>query len=445
MNNSSRKSHEKKIKDSKSHNLLFDEYIDSIEFLVNKYPVKENKQYEKLVNFSTNKRAPIHGWFEYKQGYSEELVKRLLDESKIKKNHYVFDPFTGVGTTQVVAKKEGYKSVGLDVNPVATFAAKVKTHTYTEVEKDDISTIVSSLKRRYKKTKDVPKYQKLTAIFTPSQLDQILRIKGFWESIPAGSVQDFFRLAYISIIEDCSNRVKDGNGIKIAKNKKIIEDVFTYYKNKCQQMLGDLFDDSFLKEEETLVIQGSLLEDSIYKEISKIKIDSSIFSPPYANCFDYCEVYKMELWLGGFVREYSDFLKYRQLAVRSHVNSKFSHEFKNKNKKVEVTANLVATYNIWNKNIPDMIRGYFDDMTLILERIYSLSTKGALCSIVVANSGYKGIIVPTDLLLAEIGEKIGFRVKEIIHARNIRSSSQQMKELKTKSNLMRESIVILEK
>ena len=282
-------------------------------------------------------------------------------------------------------------------------------------------------------------------MFTPSQLEEVLNIKGFWESLEKGPLQDFFRLAYISIIEECSNRIKDGNGIKIAKNKKVIEDVYGFYKAKCQRMHDDLSHDASQKNTKTIVIQGSILEDEAYKKLSDKKVGSTIFSPPYANCFDYCEVYKMELWLGGFVSEYSDFLEYRQLAVRSHVNSKFSHEFVNKNKKVEVTASLVGTYNIWNKNIPDMIRGYFDDMTTVLERVYSLSVKGSLCSIVVANSGYKGIIVPTDLLLAEIGEKIGFKVKEIIFARNIRSSSQQMKELKTKSNLMRESIVILEK
>ncbi len=33
-------------------------------------------------------------------------------------------------------------------------------------------------------------------------------------------------------------------------------------------------------------------------------IDISIFSPPYANCFDPFEVYKIELWLGNFVNSY---------------------------------------------------------------------------------------------------------------------------------------------
>ena len=72
--------------------------------------------------------------------------------------------------------------------------------------------------------------------------------------------------------------------------------------------------------------------------------------------------------------------------------------------------------------------------------------KGAKCFIVVANSGYKGILVPTDLLLSDIAANNGFKSVKIIYARKIRASSQQMKELHDDyKNLMRESIVVLEK
>jgi hypothetical protein len=72
--------------------------------------------------------------------------------------------------------------------------------------------------------------------------------------------------------------------------------------------------------------------------------------------------------------------------------------------------------------------------------------KDASCYIVVANSGYKGILVPTDLLVADIAKSLGYEVEKIMFARKIRSSSQQMKELNGKyDNLMRESIVVIRK
>ena len=89
-----------------------------------------------------------------------------------------------------------------------------------------------------------------------------------------------------------------------------------------------------------------------------------------------------------------------------------------------------------------MVRGYFDDMQRVLEEIYRASKRGAKCYIVVANSCYRGILVPTDLLLAKIAKSIGFEVEPIIFARRIRASSQQMNEIHENfGELMRESIV----
>ena len=85
-------------------------------------------------------------------------------------------------------------------------------------------------------------------------------------------------------------------------------------------------------------------------------------------------------------------------------------------------------------------------MTVTLKKIFDVSKTGSLVHIIVANSGYKGILVPTDLLLSNIGKKIGFKIKKIIYARKIRSSSQQMKLIEKKyEKLMRESIIILQK
>jgi hypothetical protein len=157
-------------------------------------------------------------------------------------------------------------------------------------------------------------------------------------------------------------------------------------------------------------------------------------------------VYKLELWLGGYVKSTTDFETYRNLALRSHVNSKFDHSIRKENSDVNLIADLLSTFNLWNKNIPDMIRGYFDDMRVLLADRKECLADGAKCFIVVANSGYKGILVPTDLLLADIAKDLGYSVNNIFSARKIRSSSQQMHVLNSEyDNLMRESIIEIQK
>ncbi len=414
-------------------------YLEIINKLNSKYLTTENVYFQDLVNFKTNKISPRHSWFEYKQGYAEKLVAYLIEKNNPPKDSYVLDPFTGVGTTNLVSQQLGYKSIGYDINPVAILASKVKTKHYPEALLRQIDKLISNFTpTRY--TKNVPVAKVISSSFEEDVFKQLMYIKGFYESIEDESIQNFLKLAYLSIIERASIRIKDGNGIKLAKNKKKLDNVYIFFVDKVKQMLHDAKTNNF--DQETILINGSMTLKNDFNKISDKNVGIVIFSPPYANCFDYCEVYKLEFWMGGFVQNYSDFDKYRSIALRSHVNSSFSHEFINKNSNVEIIADLISTHNVWNKNIPDMIRGYFDDMEEILKNMSKVMIKGARAYIVVANSGYRGVLVSTDLLLAEIAEKNGFQVNNIYIARKIRASSQQMSLLHDGYNkLMRESII----
>lgn len=438
-----RKSDEKIVIDEEKYHLLSQKYLDLIHNLQKTNEIEKNPLYANLVNFKTNKLIPKHSWFEYKQGYSEKLVKEIILSNNLNKDTYILDPFTGVGTTNLVAQSLGFKSIGFDINPIAILASKVKTTYYSKEEIKEINDSIIHFKSQ-NKSNFIPNAKVITTSFELEVFEKLMFIKGFIENINNEKIRDFFRLAYVAIIENCSTRVKDGNGIKIAKNKAKIDDVYNYYLNKCKVMLNDIENNNI--SEETILINGSMIIDKDFKIIKDKKVGLVIFSPPYANCFDYCEVYKLELWMGGFVEGYDGFEKYRSIALRSHVNSKFNHSIRNENHNVSLVADTISCFNVWNKNIPDMIRGYFDDMTDIFKNLYEVMLPSARCYIVVANSGYRGVLVPTDLLFGEIAKSIGFKIKDIIFARSIRASSQQMDLLHNGyKELMRESIVVLEK
>jgi DNA modification methylase len=437
-----RKSEPKIIHIKDKYENLIPTYLRVLADLIHKHPVVKNLEFANLVNFKTNQTIPKHSWFDYKQGYSAKMVMKILLDDNPSKNTLILDPFVGVGTTSVVAQSLGYKNIGFDINPVATFAAQVKTTYYSETDKEEIKRHIENFKPCL--TKNIPNCSLLETSFDSNVFKKLMEIKGFYENIENPKVSSFFKLDYLSIVEDCSIRVKDGNGIKIVRNKRYVRDVYNYFLTKASKMLNDLTKNNYSLE--SIIINGSVLSEDDLNKVKDYRVGEVIFSPPYANCFDYCEVYKLEIWMGNFVKEYSDFKRYRNKAIRSHVNASFDHSIKNKNDKVDVIANLISCFNVWNRNIPDMIRGYFDDMTETLKKLKMLMIENSKCYIVVANSGYKGVLVPTDLLLADIAESLGFKILNIIYARKIRASSQQMKELHNSyKDIMRESIVILER
>lgn len=428
------------IKDRATFKKLLIRYVSLLNELQGKYKITDGSFFTDLVNFKNNKKIPKHNWYEYKQGYAEDLVKHIINAEKPNKKDYILDPFCGVGTTNVVAQSLGYKSIGFDINPVAILASSVKTHFYSP---EEIKKIKSCIKRfspsKYFELTETPDVIKSS--FSKDALIKLFKIKYFWENINNSMpVRSFFQLAFLSIIEDCSIRTKDGNGIKLNLKKQPVKYIYEYYLKKCESMLLDIEISNYSVSSQ--FINGSMTLKNHFKEINNKKVGLCVFSPPYANCFDYCEVYKLEFWLGGFVKTYKDFAKYRSIAMRSHVNSQFDHHIKNYRNDVDLVAELISGFNIWNKNIPDMLRGYFDDIHELLKNLKKVLVKDAKCFIVVANSGYKGILVPTDLLIAEIAVDLGFKVNKIYYARKIRASSQQMKDLHLEyENLMRESIL----
>jgi DNA modification methylase len=84
-------------------------------------------------------------------------------------------------------------------------------------------------------------------------------------------------------------------------------------------------------------------------------------------------------------------------------------------------------------------------MFTLLEDCYRVLEDEGFCSIIVSNSAYGGVIVPTDLILAEYAEKLGFEVEKIEIDRYIITSSQQYEATKENKQFLRESLICLKK
>ena len=98
--------------------------------------VSATEKYCNLVNFSQNSKVPFHQWFPYREGFSKKLILELLEMSGASKGECIIDPFCGSGTTNVVSVLSGYRTLGLDVNPMSAFISNAKV---TEYSVDDIN------------------------------------------------------------------------------------------------------------------------------------------------------------------------------------------------------------------------------------------------------------------------------------------------------------------
>lgn len=423
--------------------------FDDIEKKLNvNYPNNSNATYTSLLNYSLNLDSPFQRWYRYKEGFSIELVQSLIKEFCNDKNGIILDPFLGSGTTCLAANYLNMQGIGFEINPFSFFLAKAKNEQYS---KENLKMFEIEYKKIINESKEInldytlPKLSFSNKVFNPNIEKYMMNIKKRIDSVEDNKVKNLLLLGWLSSIEIFSNYKKSGNGLKIKRTKKQLEltinDVYDFLCGEYENIYLDLKNKKH-KSNSIIYNESSL---NMANRIAPETISGVIYSPPYANCFDYTEIYKLELWFGNFVNEYKDLKELRNKTVRSHLNSNLEDNNYSLNHSA-ILKKLIKELEkkeLWDKKIPTMLINYYNDMFNIIDNSYKVLKKDGFCSIVVGNSAYGGVIFPTDLILAKYAQEIGFEVKRIDIYRFIIPSSQQYKLTEKNKKYLRESVICL--
>lgn len=437
---------------------------DFIYGLETRFEIRDEVEFfNQLVNFSKNKDIPYHGWFKYREGFSHTLIKELLERSGISDDEYVLDPFCGSGTTVVEAALNGYSGIGIDINPMSAFISEVKCRSYTDEEVELIKRLlpevidqarVTQINEQYKS-----KYNEVSKFFNEHNFERLISIRQVIDAYKDRAGQKIYELllcAYICIVEEVSDRKRDGNGLKTLVSK--VDDVENCYRDKLEEMISDIENHRISSNLVSILDCGDAmkLSKTVYKYADTIdkRLGAIMYSPPYANSFDYFESYKMEVILADYASDMRDIGEYRQQAVESFIGRPDARDDTRDfidwmSKEIEATIPekeaRTGKKDARTRRVPKMIKGYFADMEKVISESSNVLVSGKKCYIVVDQSAYLGRIVPTDLFLAAIAEDYGFRVNEIIVCRIAKTSGQQIQLYPYLSDSLRESIVVLEK
>jgi site-specific DNA-methyltransferase (adenine-specific) len=134
------------------------------------YEIKDlSNKYSNSVNFSENEDIPFHQWFRYREGFSGNLIKELIKDSAATKDEIIIDPFSGSGTTPVVAVLNGYNGLGIDINPLSAFIANIKMQQYTQRELKLCKSLLSDLP--VFNILETNKYDDIKKYFTPRNFE----------------------------------------------------------------------------------------------------------------------------------------------------------------------------------------------------------------------------------------------------------------------------------
>jgi len=396
--------------------------------------------------------------------FPAHLVRTYIDRFGLDSNSAVLDPFCGTGTTLVECKKHGITSFGIERNPIAHCASKVKLD--WGVEPDDLlahaievaRTASSRLAEGGLHDVDLPLFsalnqtdQKLWTLpedmlrlvlkdsISPLPLHRTLVLLEVLKERKDERFDAHERLALAKAIVFGISNLSFGPEVGVGSLKDDAPVVDLWLEN-IRAMVSDLRGLASGPFALSQVYQGDArYPDSLLKPNS---IDAVITSPPYPNEKDYTRTTRLESVILGFIRDKHDLRSVKQELVRSNTRSVYKNDsddllvanhpeimriadaIENRRIKLGKTSGFERLY-------ARVTKLYFGGMARHLSRLRHVLRPGANLAYVVGDqASYLRIMIRTGQLVAGIAEELGYKVTgiDLFRTRMATATKDQLRE-----------------
>lgn len=400
----------------------------------------------------------FHRWYDFVLGYPDHLVTDILSILSVGRGQIVIDPFCGTGTTSIECAKNKIRSVSIDANPFAVFAAKIKCS--FNIDPDDLERASHRVEDRYMRIleTDANFSSDLTYLYlnesgmlergwiSPKPLQRALALR---EAIRRGRKPELADPLMLALVADLAQKIgnmKYGPQIYRGPMKSEV-DPLPYFRSRIKSMVEDLSDRKRVSGFSATVIECGdtrYCANIIHNEKS---IDYIICSPPYPTEHDYTRHMRLELAFTDRVKNLSSLREIKRAMIRSHTKGLYKGDDDSGLASVsagveavakQVEAAVADKVSKFEKFYPWVVREYFGGMRRHFQSIFPFLKSGAKAAYVVGDQAtYARIPVYTALLLGELAEHVGFRVQEVRPWRRRWATAL--------SDFLNENILILEK
>ena len=284
-------------------------------------------------------------------------------------------------------------------------------------------------------------------------------------------------LGLAAIVEASSNAIKDGRALRIAPDRKrtplVAASAPRRFRDPVKQLLAQQYEamaqdlarwpndqTSAASATPLFHLRGDarrlrgIVKPNGEPAFPSESVDVAIFSPPYLNFIDYSEVYKLELWLLGLVKDHAAFADCDlEPSAVTHPSGSVRGQ-----RLPLLTLLCLISYTECRARVLEhgtrpevapIIRQYFDDMYYAYREQARVIKPGGVSVCVVANSTFSRreswngehrerwrIPLLTDVLLAHVARFAGFETVELWRARDLTPRNIQL------PGLARESLVV---
>lgn len=414
-----------------------------------------DEKYVRKIDYSWDYRGEktkshTHGIHTYPAMFIPQVARRLLEKYS-KEGDTICDIFCGSGSALVESRLVGRNAYGIDLNPLAIFLAKAKT---TPINPQKLTKEYIALLDRTEKNKDKeiqrPNFKNIDFWFKDNVIIKLAKLKKAIHEVRDETIQNFFMVAFSETVRYSSNtktsefklvRIKSD---KLEKHNPDVIGIFRKHAEKNILGMTEFYKDA-KKDSWTKIVYGDSSKNNGIKPDS---IDCIVTSPPYGDS-------RTTVAYGQFSRLSSQWIDIFDdpndasgvdnnllggKATKNLFHTLSSNYLEDSLKKIahqdETRAKDVLSFNI--------------GLNECLKQAHKILKPKKYFCLVVGNRLVKQVRIPTDFIIAELAEKMGFTCEEIF-VRNIPGKRMPIKNSPTnivgalEETMNRESIIILRK
>lgn len=377
-------------------------------------------------------------WRHFKEAFSPELVARAVDEAPRRVRRCI-DPFGGSGTTALACQFLGIEPVTIEVNPYLADLIEAKLSTY------DADSIVRDLGRVLRRARST--YGSSELLLPPGAPGTMVQpgVNDRWifdepvarrlgallaaiDGLSSEVNRRLFRVLAGGILLDVSNVVVNGKGRRYRQRwrerPRDPASVETLFSEAVRRAVRDTH-----RFQARACLRSTVLRGDAREALRSLpECDLAVFSPPYPNSFDYTDVYNLELWVLGYLANRPEDHKLRRSTLCSHVQVHRDYPPAPEGSPVlrDVLSELQDRRDeLWRGRIVDMVGGYFADLNSVLSQLRAVLDIDSQVWLVVGDSRYADVVVPTAEVLSQLAQTSGYTVTSSEPFRSMRSSAQQ--------------------
>ncbi len=405
---------------------------------------------------------PAHDWYRFVLSFPAHLVREYLNRFDLGPKDCVLDPFCGTGTTIVECKRLGIPSVGVEANPMAFFASRVKTDWSLSGKMllQHASEIATATTRQLKNAglSDSP-----NSLFANAQSQPLRALSEEAHDILLTNSISPLPLHKVLTLLDKINRKRDKSFRQyelLALAKGLVGPIGNLHfgpevgvgKPKPDALVIDIWMDGIRKiaSDLTNLIPLQNVRCNVHHADSRQlvhvlkpqSISAVITSPPYPNEKDYTRTTRLESVILGFIKNKAELRDFKQQLLRSNTRNVYKADaddaWISQHPKILRIAEAIENRRIelgktsgFERLYARVTKLYFGGMARHLADLRPLLRPHARLAYVVGDqASYLQIMIRTGQLLAEIAESLGYRVVSIdlFRTRLATATRQQLRE-----------------